>query len=42
MRIAVVELTNAMAGIQVAIAVSVLDSHPGHEDGPARSDQQLE
>ena len=30
-----------MAGIQVAIVVSVIDSHPGHKGGPARSDQQL-
>ena len=41
MIIAIVELTNAMAGIQVAIVVSVIDSHPGHQVRPARSDQQL-
>ena len=32
-----------MASIQVAIrdSVSVIDSHPGHKGGPARSDRQL-
>ena len=43
MKVATVELTKDMARIQVAIrvGVSVIDSHPGHKGGPARSDQQL-